>query len=510
MGKEKKSKTKTTKKPQKKDKNATTEGNSIEESRETKKRNPRFLHRIVGSKEVPSTAGTSQKNEKAKPKKSKAAKKKNTQDTTVEETQTGNALTRLVKQAFKPSPAQEPTQPAPAQKKTSTICEEEPVATKPPPRTVVPPGMQQIQTNNKATPVPNKPNQWAPVVISPAPGTEMAVNSTVTPNSTLSQTEKWIGEETAKNWLEKVDFAKTKAEFESLQCITVNVDTECKKWKANAKLNQSPSDFPALDAHLVTLENVYVHMSQVDVQLPRNVLMGQIPIKGNEEGFWKVVFNKGITFMEIITDQNAIEFFPLGSGEHVYYGTMFVNNRRVEVVSEDVHRFAMEVLPEGCSNSIICTITVIKNWTIESVHAKQAVVMKEVIEFAGFLSTTKDDAALVLSQYGTGRAGYFVALSVAVFKMDKMIEPSVFDIVKLLRVQRPKAVESLTQYVSLYTAMFYYIKRKAGKGDGEKKVTTESNEQIHNKTAHLTNLFTTALIAEVSSSAGRSTMTVIR
>ncbi|KAF1770195.1 hypothetical protein GCK72_002013 [Caenorhabditis remanei] len=517
MGKEKKSKTKGTKKPHKKDKNATIEGNSTEESRETKKRNIRFqIRRQNGSKEAPSTA-MSQKNTKGKGKGKGSKQKRNTQDTTIEETQTQNQnplfkFGETVKNAitFKPATPTELNPPAPAahKPKTPTICEEDPVAPKPPPRTVVPPGMQAIHPNNNAAPA--KLNQGAPVVISPVPGAEMAVNSTVTPNSQLSQTDKWSGEETAKNWLDKADFAKTKSEFESLQCITVDVDTECKKWKANPKLNQSTTDYPALDDHLVTLENVYVHMTQVDVQLPRNVLIGQFPTKGNEEGFWKVVFNKGVTFMEIITDQNLIDFFPLGSGEHVYYGTMFVNNRRVEVIGEDVNRFAIEVLPEGCSNSIICNITVIKNWAVENVHSKQAVVTKEVIEFTNFLSISKDDAALVLSQYGTGRAGYFLALSAAVFKMDKMIEPSIFDIVKFLRVQRPKAVESFKQYVSLYTTLFYYIKRKVGKGDGEKKVSTECNEQIWNKAVHLSNLFTTAMIAENSASSGRSTMTVIK
>ncbi|CAO4369421.1 unnamed protein product [Caenorhabditis nigoni] len=349
-------------------------------------------------------------------------------------------------------------------------------------------------------------------VRSPAPvvDSSLKIHSTVTPNSTLSTTDKWVGEDAAKSWLDKVDFGKTKAEFERLQMMTVNVETECKRWKSNGGLNQSTDDYPALDSNLITFENVYVNMSLIQVPLQQNIYSGQIPVKGNEEAFWKVIFDKRVTFIEIITDQESIEFFPNRCGSHVYHGTMFVNNRRVETASEDVHRFLIEVLPEGCSNSIICNISVIKNWNFESVYSKQAVVIKETIELMNFLTTAKDESAMVLSKHGAGRAGYFIALSVAVFQLNKAEEPSLYEIVKALRAQRPKSVESLTQYASLYTSLFYYIKKKMAKVDVHKKVIPNPSCPITKKVIQLTSVFTNALLAEVCAAAGRSTLTVIK
>lgn len=63
-----------------------------------------------------------------------------------------------------------------------------------------------------------------------------------------------------------------------------------------------------------------------------------------------------------------------------------------------------------------------------------------------------------MSKHGAGRAGYFVALAVAVHKMEQKSEPNMFEIVKAIRQQRPKAADTVTQYASLYMAMFYYIK----------------------------------------------------
>ncbi|CAP37870.2 Protein CBG20941 [Caenorhabditis briggsae] len=416
-----------------------------------------------GSKEMQSAT---QKNDSGK-KQKKSKNKKGKKDASVDTTE--NPMAKL-NEMFKnlaggvsksnPTPS-EPSKPAAAAKvKNATICDDEPATSKLPPLPpciVMPPDV-------KPAPPPSSPvvKLAAPpvLVVSPAPVTTdpLTPYSPATLNSTLSFTEKWMGEETAKIWLEKVDFLKTKQEFEQIQNVVVPVDA-CKKWKANRALNQPPQDdFPVLDANLVVFENTY--------------------------------------------------FFPIGNGEHVYHGTMFVNNRRVEAVSEEMTRFAIEVLPEGCSNSIICTITIVKNWSPDSVHAKQAVVIKEIIEMTTFLTKAKDENALVMSKHGAGRAGYFVALAVVVHKLDKATEPPIQEIVKSLRGQRPRAVESLTQYVSLYTTLFYYIKRKVGRSDGDKKAAMECDEPTCKKTVQLTTTFTNALIAEVNAAAGRSTLTV--
>ncbi|CAI2342124.1 unnamed protein product [Caenorhabditis sp. 36 PRJEB53466] len=332
------------------------------------------------------------------------------------------------------------------------------------------------------------------------------------PLSVQSITDKWPGAGTAKVWMEKADFYVAKTEYEGLQRMIVDVDRECATWKANGKFNQS-EDYPVLDSTLVKCPEMkeYVNISNMNVPLHRSVLVGQIPLAGTEETFWKGIFDLRVTNIHLLVGDEPVGFFPKRALDFVHYGTMFVNNRRVEQISgDDVYKFAIEVLPAGLSNSIICNVTMIKNWHLDSVHPKYSCVVKETIELSNVLTTSpSDEAALIMSPHGAGRAGFFVSLAVAVYQMDKKIEPNMAEIVKNIRAQRPKSVESFRQYASLYISMFYYIKRKSSKQDGDKKAVSDPNDPLIRKAVQLTNAFTQGLMAEVAANKGVSTMTML-
>ncbi|UMM22410.1 hypothetical protein L5515_003638 [Caenorhabditis briggsae] len=55
------------------------------------------------------------------------------------------------------------------------------------------------------------------------------------PPSIKHAAEKWGGETAAKAWMEKTEFSKVKADFEKINSMVVNVEKDCKKWKANSK-----------------------------------------------------------------------------------------------------------------------------------------------------------------------------------------------------------------------------------------------------------------------------------
>ncbi|CAL2028775.1 unnamed protein product [Caenorhabditis brenneri] len=371
----------------------------------------------------------------------------------------------------------------------------------------------------------------APVEVTvPPPSTKHPV----TP-ATGGITEKWAAESTAKGWIEKADYGKARADFDRIQSLVVDVDKQCKKWKSNGKWNQS-DEYPALDHNLVKVDGEYCNMSLVNISLSRPVLLGQLPVTGGEEAFWKAVFEKRATMIHILVGNESTDFFPSKAEDYRNCGTMWINNRRVEVVNEDISRFLIEVLPHGCSNSIVCNVTLIKNWSIDSVHAKHAVVIKETIELTTFFATSPpDELPLIISQHGAGRAGYFLALTAALTKMESKTEPCIADIVKTIRMQRPKAVETLTQYASLYISLFYFIKKKVAsqykpvavvvEGDkktaeGEKKTPAVDGEKktvapaaaiptdpLIKKAVELTTLFTNALIAEAQPSLMGTTST---
>ncbi|CAI2344012.1 unnamed protein product [Caenorhabditis sp. 36 PRJEB53466] len=366
---------------------------------------------------------------------------------------------------------------------------------------------------SKELPPPSKESMSKEAMSSKGAETPTSIKSAATQGSSLtSTTDRWTGGPTAKGWMEKSDFLETKMEYEKLQQMQVNVDKDCGKWKANAKFNQS-EDYPALDSTLVKCPEMkeYVNISNLNVPLRRPVLIGQIPVPGTEETFWKAIFELRATSIHLLVGDESVEFFPKRALDFIHYGSMFVNNRRVEQISgDDVYKFAIEVLPAGLSNSIICNVTMIKNWQLDSVHPKYSCVVKETIELSNVLSTSPpDENALIMSQHGSGRAGFFVSLAVAVYQMDKKIEPNFAEIVRNIRTQRPKAVESLRQYASLYISMFYYIKRKSSKLDGDKKAASDPNDPLIKKAVQLTNAFTEGLMAEVAANQGLSTMTML-
>uniref|UniRef100_A0A1I7U2X3 Tyrosine-protein phosphatase domain-containing protein n=1 Tax=Caenorhabditis tropicalis TaxID=1561998 RepID=A0A1I7U2X3_9PELO len=262
----------------------------------------------------------------------------------------------------------------------------------------------------------------------------------------------------AKSWLDKADYSKAKSDYDHIQSLTVNVEKECKKWLANKKRNKS-EDYPALDSTLVKTDD-YVNISKIDGVHSRSILMGQLPLKDSEEAFWKTVFEKRTIQIYICVNDETIDFFPNKAEDYVTYGTMWINNRYVEEdKKKEVTHYKIEVLPQGCSNSIICRISVMRKWAFEGVPEKLSRVIKETIELDSYLKTApSDETALILSPHGCGRSGFFLALSVAIHKMENDIEPCFADIVKTICKQRPKAGGSLIQFAGLYTAMFHYIK----------------------------------------------------
>ncbi|CAO4379340.1 unnamed protein product [Caenorhabditis nigoni] len=343
------------------------------------------------------------------------------------------------------------------------------------------------------TPSSDLPPQTPPKITGSTRKTRVMVASNFPPD------EKWGGETAAKAWMEKSEFSKVKADFENINSMTVNVDKDCKKWKANSKWNQS-EDYPALDSNLVKVEDGYVNMSQIDFPSTRSVLMGQIPKKDSEEAFWKVVFEKRCLLIHFIVGSNdSFDFFPQKADDYRDYGSMWVNNRKVEHLNEDICRFLIEVLSSGCSNSIVSTVTVIKNWQMDTVHPKHSRVVKETNELTEYMAgATAEDTTLVLSRHGAGRAGFFLSLWVAVNILNAKNEPCIADIVKTIRSQRPKAVGTLTRNASLYITLFYFIKRKIVKVDAGSGCQKMMKDPVVEKSVELSQNFASALLADQS------------
>uniref|UniRef100_A0A8R1ITS3 Tyrosine-protein phosphatase domain-containing protein n=2 Tax=Caenorhabditis japonica TaxID=281687 RepID=A0A8R1ITS3_CAEJA len=245
------------------------------------------------------------------------------------------------------------------------------------------------------------------------------------------------------------------------------MERDCQMWKKNFTKNQSDT-FPILDATLVKIQNApddYVNLSSIKVpHVIHPVLMGQIPKKGCEEDFWKATFQENVVVVYVLVsggETDKVQFFPNEAGGFIYHGNMFVNIRKVDKMDDERTRFTIEILPNGMSNSNILDVYVHTGWEPFAVPVKYANTTRSVVDMMNFVkSSNGTEKLMILSQNGSGRAGFFVSLGAAFCCLNDLLEPNIVEIVKTIRLQRPHSVASLKQYASLYLCLIYYIKKK--------------------------------------------------
>ncbi|CAI5448132.1 unnamed protein product [Caenorhabditis angaria] len=291
--------------------------------------------------------------------------------------------------------------------------------------------------------------------------------------------EKWFGEEAALAFIDKVDSLAARTEFIEINKIQCDLQ-KCQIWQKNKAKNQSDK-FPCYDQNIVKNANNpddYVNATSVNIpNVTRNILIGQFPKKESSEEFWRLMFQENVMLMHILIGYDEVaDFFPNLPNAYEHYGSMFVNNRRVERPDNETIKFLMEVLPTGCSNSNMINIIMHLQWNSQNVPPKFSKTVKSVIDVTNYVQVAPaDEKCIILSKNGVGRAGFFLALCSCVSSLNNKIEPKVVNIVKTVREQRPFAVESFKQYTSLYLCLVYYIKKKVNDPKLNRK-TREINE----------------------------------
>ncbi|KAK6011760.1 Protein-tyrosine phosphatase [Ostertagia ostertagi] len=132
-------------------------------------------------------------------------------------------------------------------------------------------------------------------------------------------------------------------------------------------------------------------------------------------------------------EQSCEEFWPTDAGGYKYYGKMFVNNKRIDHQDQyDV--YTLEVLPDGCSNSILTRLAHCTTWP------------------------EKPGPVTLLCSAGVGRTGTFVAIDAVCTRLFKGYEGNVKDIVLELRRQRAYCIHNELQYFFVYSTVLDYIR----------------------------------------------------
>ncbi|KIH64528.1 Protein-tyrosine phosphatase [Ancylostoma duodenale] len=135
----------------------------------------------------------------------------------------------------------------------------------------------------------------------------------------------------------------------------------------------------------------------------REFILTQGPKSNTIEDFWKMIFQEQCAGVVMLCNfyedgtQSCEEFWPTDSGSYKYYGKMFVNNKRIDHLDQyDV--YTLEVLPDGCSNSILTRLAHCTTWP------------------------EKPGSVAVMCSAGVGRTGTFVAIDAVCTRLFKGFE----------------------------------------------------------------------------------------
>ncbi|CAJ0585281.1 unnamed protein product, partial [Mesorhabditis spiculigera] len=206
----------------------------------------------------------------------------------------------------------------------------------------------------------------------------------------------------------------------------------------------------------------YVNANWVNIEhADRKYIACQAPMANTIEDFWRMVFQENVVTIFVlcnfVENDNAkcAEYWPLKYGEYKNYGKMFVNNKKVE--PEDKYdMYTLEVLPDGCSNSIVVKLIHCFSWPDQSVPNSGRLVLR-------MLKVMKDcgpGTAIVHCAAGIGRTGTILAIDIVAARLFKGKETKVSEIFKQLRDCRASLIQREGQYLFIYSTVLDYIKAK--------------------------------------------------
>ncbi|KHJ79564.1 Protein-tyrosine phosphatase [Oesophagostomum dentatum] len=273
-----------------------------------------------------------------------------------------------------------------------------------------------------------------------------------------------------------VKYATETAGFEGLrkECsIVLDLKPEpgtYERFKACSDLNRYP-EIPCLDATRVVLQNTdgnnndYIHANKVKLdKLDREYILTQGPKSNTIEDYWRMIFQEqcvGIVMLCNYTEegnQNCEEFFPTESTAYKYYGKMFVNNKRIDHLDQ-YNVYTLEVLPEGCSNSIITRLAHCTTWPEKAVPSSGRMVLRLI----RWMEQLEPGCIAVMCSAGVGRTGTFLAIEAMCTRLFKGCESKVKDIVLDIRKQRALCIHNELQYFFVYSTVLDYIRAKMPK-----------------------------------------------
>ncbi|CAI2350652.1 unnamed protein product [Caenorhabditis sp. 36 PRJEB53466] len=294
--------------------------------------------------------------------------------------------------------------------------------------------------------------------------------------------EKWTGEEAAVLFTKSLASVNMQAEYEEIQKMPANVE-RCKIWQANTGRNRH-QDYKCYDDSRVIVQfckNDYINGTKINVPnfapLTYLVQLPKLDVVDAVEEFWRMVFQEQCQSLHIIARPDELQnpgiekLFRQETGAWLYANGFFINTRKVEKKdAAKADQFVVELLPEGCSNSLMCTVFLHAYWKPFTGPERFAAQIRAAQQIAK--NENAGSPIILASVHGAGRNAALLSLAVIVDQLGKGKEPKINDIVRTIREQRPMSVDSWSQYVSLYLATNWLIKAKMSSGPTTDEVVT--------------------------------------
>ncbi|CAD5208148.1 unnamed protein product [Bursaphelenchus xylophilus] len=287
----------------------------------------------------------------------------------------------------------------------------------------------------------------------PQRGKELSKTQLEAARSFLTEVSKLGNEGVCKEFQEEVkNFLPPQPKFDA--------------FAANTTRNRY-KDVACLDATRVVLtlnvppETDYIHANYVQLEGydTRKYIATQAPTEATTPDFWRMVYETEATSIVMLCAvvesgiEKCAQYFPAQEGAYVNHGPMFVNNRKVWT-QDELTMHTIEVIPDGCSNSVLTKLIVMHQWPDRGVPGSTMKVLR-------LLRSIPNGTCVIHCSAGVGRTGTAIAVDFAMFTFRKRQEkPVIKDIVKNIRTQRACAVQTEAQYLYIVTVFVDYLSVK--------------------------------------------------
>ncbi|KAG5674932.1 hypothetical protein PVAND_004876 [Polypedilum vanderplanki] len=253
---------------------------------------------------------------------------------------------------------------------------------------------------------------------------------------------------------------KIKDEYKAIQFFSENLDKTCIASKANEKLNRyaniSPYDSNRVVLNEDEFENDYINASYVNGYYhSKEYVAAQGPKPTTSFDFWRMVLQhkcESIVMLTSLVENNKVkchEYFPKLNG-HVKF-----DNIQIKCVEEQKHPNYVRRILEVEKNDVKMSVKhyFFSKWPDHSSPNNP----NDLIDFIKIVRSERerpDNTFIVHCSAGVGRTGTFIALDIMMQRIKKEAKINIFDLVKQLRFQRMKMVQTIDQYTFLYASAF--------------------------------------------------------